>query len=170
MQRLADYVAAVARDARRSGDPDPVRLLGERGIAVHTRRLASVRGFELPGQVFVADGLDPREYRFTLAHELGHALQRAGSLVTPARYTEWAADLFASELLLPQALIARHPYAPVPDRARTWQLSRAGLGPRLTVVPGAVICRECGWRRISRTCECARVRRRHTSAITSQAS
>jgi Zn-dependent peptidase ImmA (M78 family)/transcriptional regulator with XRE-family HTH domain len=86
--------------------PDVMRLVEDHGITCLIRDLSRVRltaigdwSPDSPPVLLTDTGAAPRDQRFAMAHELGHAVMHD----SPSREAEADADKFAMELLLPRA-------------------------------------------------------------------
>ncbi len=91
--------------------------------------------------VLHGDG-DERRRRFTIAHEIGHfvlhpgrpRMERGGRVTEAGRFEEREADVFAAELLMPEALVREAVYEQGVDVVRLsdrFQVSRKAMQLRL---------------------------------------
>lgn len=119
MNRLAENVGVIVTSFRSiSTEIDALSLALKRPVIVRNEAKQSVA-----------------RQRFDVAHELGHFVLHAG-MVTGDRLTETQANRFASALLLPRSMMARH--FPKPRGTRldwqglrefklTWKVSKAAI-------------------------------------------
>lgn len=119
------------------------------------------------GQVWLQSGLPEGTRRLALAHEVGHFAHWRGHLRIDQRGSEWWADWFAYELLLPAAEIA--PFdspmqatqatgeAPVVALAQ-WLRTRPADGLVAQTSAGQWACALCGHRNHDIACACYALR------------
>jgi Zn-dependent peptidase ImmA (M78 family) len=103
------------------------------------------RGFSIYEDVLpvvVLNGADPPQARiFTLIHEIGHILQKTGSLclLWANEIVERRCNALAAEVLMPhaaflEALAKEDPYAAIPRLAARFRVSREAAAVRLRVL------------------------------------
>ena len=147
---------------------DVSAIAEELGIRVIRRPLpAGVWGVTTDcSLVAVNAALPEADFRFALAHELGHVLVRRGTLrwVVPTT-EEWTCDWFAIHLLVPSEWLAReleqsdHDLANrlrVTPKAVSAQRLRLQVGGRHLRAAGRQACRTCGVRPHLAGCSCRR--------------
>lgn len=84
------------------------------GIDIVYSDLATEEGYSVHYdgryRIFISSGSHPMRLRFTLAHELGHIVlgHIKGHRHSPSAGEEWEANVFASELLMPEMLVRQY--------------------------------------------------------------
>lgn len=172
-RRLLESLVDPVRPAGPPYSPDEVA----KALRVRVRRsslAAPLSGLTLGDrEVVVNRSLAGRDYRFTLAHELGHVLVLRGAAVSAYwQSEELFADAFARELLLPAREVracsrlrdlVKQYVLPAPEALA--QIQVAGFeDPLVRDENGNIACIRCGARNRGTSCVCAR-RRRQVSAI-----
>jgi Zn-dependent peptidase ImmA (M78 family) len=117
-----EIVDAARRLIRRAGTGDPFDIARELGVSVRFERLGSLKGMyaviKRNRYIVISDGLDEYTQKLVCAHELGHdQLHRALArdrwlqefmIFNMNQRPEYEANVFASELLLPDADILEY--------------------------------------------------------------
>jgi len=174
--REIDEIALALRP-RRWGQ-FKIRSVARRlGISVESRSLGSeLFGLTLDSErvLLRREGLVGSARAFTFAHEVAHVLERRGRFRGVSReQSEWLADRFARELLLPRRwLIGASPEEIQRATTRRWlspeivcmQAAAAGRAPDVIRGDCSVLCRRCGERHARPDCECFPARLRPSAA------
>ena len=119
---MADKAFELPRSlVRKHGTNDPFRIAKELNIPVHFRSMKRQKAFCLcvmrNYSIHINENLSDQMQRMACAHELGHIILHAGELRTSPLFdtavydkrssTEYEANLFAADLLLPDEEVLR---------------------------------------------------------------
>jgi IrrE N-terminal-like domain len=126
--------------------PTDLEMLKDR---VHVEAVKSVRGLPIAGElrregrvlrVVYSDSLSPGRRRFTIAHELGHAVFEGTGASSPryGRELERICDMLATEFLMPRAVFTNH----VGKRVAPEQIYQLARDFQTSVMATALRCQQ----------------------------
>jgi hypothetical protein len=147
------------------------------GVRVERRSLGlDLLGLTLDSErvLLNREGLVGSARTFTFAHELAHVLERRGRFRGVSRHqSEWLADRFARELLLPRWWLVGAAPEEIKNAVNQRWLSpeivcmqAAAMGRAPDIIRGhhSVLCHQCGERHARPDCRCFPFRLRPSSA------